>query len=334
MKRIAAAVLREDGQRAAAVAAKLHTTPRTVERWSQRIAAQQNFAAAADAPRSGRPHKTSEEQDVNIALTSLQEPFTTPRGIKRKLMLPNISPRTIARRLDHADIPAHLARHRRHLSEEEIRARFSFAEGYEHWTEEQWAGVLFADEKCFTGEGHPGRVWVRIPRGANPLDPQYTAHKLQHPKSVPAWACFSGAGVGYMAYSYDSLKGPMLAKIFREWLVPTAQEQLGVGKQAWFLLHDNVRVHHAPAPTAALFNAGFTQIDFPPYSPDLNPIENLWADVQKRVDEMPSSTRPQLEAAVVKAWSETSTELCSKLARSMPKRIQEVIRLKGQYTHY
>ena len=36
-------------------------------------------------------------------------------------------------------------------------------------------------------------------------------------------------------------------------------------------------------------------LDFPPYSPDLNPIENLWADMDKRMASKPAASKEELE---------------------------------------
>jgi hypothetical protein len=62
-------------------------------------------------------------------------------------------------------------------------------------------------------------------------------------------------------------------------------------------------------------------LDFPPYSPDLNPIENLWADVKKRTDQKQADTKEELEQLLSEQWAATSPALCSKLALSMLHRI-------------
>jgi hypothetical protein len=76
------------------------------------------------------------------------------------------------------------------------------------------------------------------------------------------------------------------------------------------------------------------RIDFPPYSPDLNPIENLWPLLVSRVDKHNAKTKEELEHAIRTEWVKTPAELCCKLADSMPKRIAEVISNKGHKTHY
>ncbi len=75
-------------------------------------------------------------------------------------------------------------------------------------------------------------------------------------------------------------------------------------------------------------------LDFPPYSPDLNPIENVWNDLARRVENKPASTIQQLQDAIAEEWEATSVDLLRKLARSMPKRCKAVIDAKGDHTKY
>lgn len=132
----------------------------------------------------------------------------------------------------------------------------------------------------------------------------------------------------------DSADAKFFAGVFQNYLAPSHEMYFTPGTTRRWLLQDNLKAHKAPAAARALHDAGFTQLEFPPYSPDLNPIENLWADVQKRMDMTPVSTKAELEALLINAWEDTSIKLCSKLAHSMPKRIAAVIKKNGQYTHY
>ncbi len=65
-----------------------------------------------------------------------------------------------------------------------------------------------------------------------------------------------------------------------------------------------------------LFNNGIQCIDFPPYSPDLNPIENLWADLARRVEKFQCDSMEELQDIVAEQWKETDKELLRKLARN------------------
>jgi hypothetical protein len=148
------------------------------------------------AARIGGPRCTGEALDTAIAFTSRVEPFTPPRGTKRKLDL-DISSRTIARRLDEAGVHARLARHVFTLTAEHKRKRRAFANGYSHFTEVDWCKVVFADESTFLGAGYDGRAFVRRPDG-EALNPEYCLDKRPHPVQVSvgvlhgAWSTIRG----------------------------------------------------------------------------------------------------------------------------------------------
>jgi transposase len=75
-------------------------------------------------------------------------------------------------------------------------------------------------------------------------------------------------------------------------------------------------------------------LEWPPYSPDLNPIENLWADVKRRAEMDNPKTKEELEAALRKSWSEIDARLIKKLIKSMPKRCKLVLEKGGWMTGY
>uniref|UniRef100_A0A1I7WYQ1 DDE_3 domain-containing protein n=1 Tax=Heterorhabditis bacteriophora TaxID=37862 RepID=A0A1I7WYQ1_HETBA len=62
-------------------------------------------------------------------------------------------------------------------------------------------------------------------------------------------------------------------------------------------------------------------MEWPSQSPDLNPIEHLWNDVEK-------------EAVIKKAWAQISVQRCAKLVDSMPRRCATVIKNFGYPTKY
>ena len=72
----------------------------------------------------------------------------------------------------------------------------------------------------------------------------------------------------------------------------------------------------------------------PPYSPDLNPQENVWTAMEKLMDSTHADTKEELEALINTTLTDMPLEFFSTLARSMPKRIAQVIERKGAYTDY
>jgi transposase len=329
IQRAAIVVLDKQGLPRGKIAQQAGTSLPSVRRWVRRF---EETKELADEPRSGRPRCTDEALDTAVAFVSRVEPFATPRQLKRKLQL-DMSVDTIDRRLIEAGLPGRVSRHVFQLTDGHKRKRLSFAQGYERWTEDDWCKVLFADVKTFEGTGHHGQVWVRRPVG-EAANPAYSVAHKPHPVAMPAWGCFSAHGPGYMAMFEGSLDATALRNIFRDYLLPTVREHFADGDQ-WWLLHDNDPGRHKSQVLLTWMHNNYVRpLDFPPYSPDLNPIENLWAEMDKRMASTRADTKEELEKVVAETWAAITAEFCDKLARSMPTRIAQVIERNGAYTDY
>ena len=75
-----------------------------------------------------------------------------------------------------------------------------------------------------------------------------------------------------------------------------------------YFLQDNAPSHTSNESRAWLHNNGIDCIDFPPYSPDLNPIENLWADLKRRVELRCPCDSTELKQFLTEEWTATDPE--------------------------
>ena len=72
---------------------------------------------------------------------------------------------------------------------------------------------------------------------------------------------------------------------------------------------DNLRVHHMDRIVEAIESTGAEVCFLPPYSPDFNPIEMLWAWVKKLVRDRAPRTAELLQSAVGQVLRQVSHEL-------------------------
>lgn len=88
---------------------------------------------------------------------------------------------------------------------------------------------------------------------------------------------------------------------------------------------------------------GVKLVGWPPYSPDLNPIENLWKLLKEQIcrrypelSDMPKNVRSMeaLVTAAIIVWEEFEDELLERLIKSMDRRMEAVKEAKGWYTKY
>ena len=70
---------------------------------------------------------------------------------------------------------------------------------------------------------------------------------------------------------------------------------------------------------------------WPSQSPDLNPIEHVWAYISHKLSRKRGqiANKAQLDAFVHKTWNEISSSMLENLASGMPKRCGAVIEANG-----
>jgi hypothetical protein len=83
------------------------------------------------------------------------------------------------------------------------------------------------------------------------------------------------------------------------------------------IVQDNDPKHKSYLVQEWIRESGIDVLDWPPYSPDLNPIENLWADVKRRAEMDNPKTKEELKTALRKSWSEIDARLIKELIKSM-----------------
>ena len=100
------------------------------------------------------------------------------------------------------------------------------------------------------------------------------------------------------------------------------------------LLEDNVGIHKSPVNREQGKRQGFTYLNHPPYSPDLNPIENLWAMLKSRLHklERKPTNEEELFETLQELWWGIEQEKIDAVIDSMPRRLAAVRRVRGFVT--
>ena len=75
-----------------------------------------------------------------------------------------------------------------------------------------------------------------------------------------------------------------------------------------------------------------TQMVF--FSPDMNPTEHLWDEVERRMKKEQSKNEKDLQECLTRVWNGIEEPVLKKLVDSVPNRLNEVIRMKGYSTRY
>ena len=307
---------------------------RTVQRIVKRFRDTGEASVPAPLPKPGRPRLTSARTRSVIARQVNKDPKLTARELKEKnpKLLGNVSLRSVQQLLhDDLGYKSYRARKKPLLTELQKAKRVRFCKKYLNWSEEDWKTVLWSDEASFTVTGTPSHRVYRKP-GSDALDPKYMTKFVKHPASLMVWGCFTYHGVGDLVvlpanekvnqYNYLELLCDVLCNSFDK-------------TKAQVFMQDSAPAHIAKSVTKWLGDCEVSYIrDWPGNSPDINPIENLLSHMKKQLRSMDTSSVPKLEAAIKKLWASFSPSVLQNLATSVPKRLKEIIKRKGNATKY
>jgi hypothetical protein len=99
---------------------------------------------------------------------------------------------------------------------------------------------------------------------------------------------------------------------------------------------DNATIHVSRESKQWFESKEIDLLDWPPCSPDMNPIENLWGILARKVyaNRRQFKTVQELEVTIRNAWREIRISTLESLVNSMPNRIYEVINKNGSNTKY
>ena len=330
-----------EGHTADVIANKTGLNRRTI---SDNIKKMRDTGSMASRPRSGRPRKTTVGEDLEVFRDSRRSPFAPARIHKNMLFRQHgtmVSTKTINRRLKERGLVIKPAKKVPLLTAVHKAARMAFAHEHKDWTVAQWQRVIWTDESRFALNGSDRtRKLVRLLPGEERMDP-FTIKIVKHGGGgLMVWGCFSVDGVGTLHRIDGIMDRYVYLDILKTVGIPSA---LALRGSDFIWQQDNDPKHTANivkeffrSPDEELCFPPIEQLRWPAQSPDLNPIENLWAivDQKLRSKQLQRWTLNQMFDALQESWSSLTQELLQNLVSSMPRRMKSVILARGGTINY
>ncbi len=137
------------------------------------------------------------------------------------------------------------------------------------------------------------------------------------------WGCISAYGMGSLHVLEGTMNAERYIKVLEQHMLPSS---LHVFQQ------DNAKPHTAAITTAWLRSRRVQVLNWPACSPDLSPIENIWPIIKRKIHQRWPRTLQQLETYIRQEWDQIPTPNLQKLITSMPKRLQTVLKRRGDAT--
>lgn len=289
-----------------------------------------------DKLRCGRPRKSDERDDRALVRLSERNPFKTAKELRQEWISPLLSKTTVRRRLAKAGLHGRIAVRKPFINEANRIKRLSFAKDHADWTNDDWAKVLWSDESKFEFCTQKKRlsVWRRKTEKFEPRKMQGT---VKHGGgSLMIWGCMGANGLGNLEKIDYTLTGVGYRNILIKNLNSSIKNALKNPQEDWFFQQDNDPKHKAKVTMDYFVANGIPLLNWPPQSPDLNPIEHLWNIMKAELlkQKFRAKNRDALFEKLKEIWMNIGIPDCERLVFSMPNRIAAVIKAKGHATKY
>lgn len=320
----------QTGQSQSVVARQFNVVRSTISRLWRRF---QETGSVADRPRSGRPRVTTPAEDRFIRLRHLRNRLASASSTVQSMSAARrISDQTVRNRLHDAGLWARRPYRGPVLTDRHRQNRLQWANQHRQWTVgNDWRRVWFSDESFFVLQRHDRRrrVYRRVHE-------RYAQNSVDEAPPHGGGGVLMWGAINFMGRSdLVQIEGRLnaqryVAEILRPHVLPLLAARGSIFQQ------DNARPHVAQLTTQFLADNNVQTIPWPAMSSDMNPIEHLWDELDRRLrqrDVAPANLR-QLSLALREEWAAIPQQQIQRLIGSTSRRCRSLIEARGGHTPY
>ena len=302
------------------VAKRLKVSRHTVNRWVENF---RKTGDVLDEPRVGRQRKTSDREDELI-----ENIFEKKEPSSSKTVLPalrslgiNISHSTLRRRLKEKKFSYSQPAMKPSLTKKQREKRLKFARTNK---DRDWSKVVFTDECTVRLTPMIHKLWRK--RGKFVIRRRFKKYG-----KINIWGCFCASGFGKIILFTENLNAKKLIGIYNVGLLKSFPNISGGNM---ILQEDNDSKHTSKLAQLYRKYWRINRLEWPANSPDLNPIENVWGIMKRKIGKIHPTNLVQLRFMIRKVWYGFSRSFARNLVASMPERLKMVIKSKGEVIDY
>lgn len=227
--------------------------------------------------------------------------FYSARSFAREY---NVADQTISSIINRNGIFCYTAARETKLTEDHRINRVAFCRlMLEMWDEDRLKTIIFSDEKNFSTDVSWRKKVYR------PHNSRYDPHYVQEIQRSGRITNNYWGAIGYEGPMTEIVRisghfnSYQYMRIIRTHVIPL-MDRFG---QPRVFMQDNSPVHTAGRVMALFSRQNFDLLDWPPLSPDLNPIENVWSYMENDWPPIHPRNEQTLDAVVQERWNDLRT---------------------------
>jgi hypothetical protein len=191
---------------------------------------------------------------------------------------------------------------------------------------------MFTDEKKIEIVNSKRRIYCWKKKGEELRNDTIQPTVKHGGGSIMMWGCFMAGSVGDLYRVDGIMRKEDYHSILQRHAIPSG---LRLGGRGFILQQDNDPKHTSNLCKTYLKskedNGTLRILEWPSQSPDLNPIELVWEEMDRRIKKRKPSSLAALEEIAREVWREIPEEVLLRLVTRLPYVCQAVIEAEGGY---
>jgi transposase len=271
-------------------------------------------------PKTGRPKAVTAEKEAEIIRLCEEDRLRTAGEINAMMREQDadfrVADRHVRRILQKNGLNGRVCSRKPLLRPANKVKRMRFARKHVNKPVSFWRRVLFSDEKKIELFNTKRRKYCRR-RNGEPLRDDTIQPTVKHGGgSIMIWACMMGERTGDLYHVKGILEKKQMHKILQHHAIPSG---LRLGGRGFLFQQDNDPKHTSKLCKnyiqSKIDNGTLINLEWPSQSPDLNPLELIWDEIDRQVQKQKPTSIPALK----------------ELVERLPRVLKAVIEAEGGY---
>lgn len=247
----------------------------------------------------------------------------------------HVSEETIRRCLKSNEIYSYKRIQKPALTDSHINKRRKFANRLSKWDFFDFKKIIFSDESKFNlcGADSSPRVWCK--RNKRLSIENVKAVKKFGGGNLMVWGCITSEGVGKILRVSNRINSKEYCDVLRTGLVETL-DMHSLKPSDILFMQDNAACHTSTETKNWLRTNKINLFEAPANSPDMNPIENVWDYLNKKVRSVKKgfNNADEMWEVIQSEWYKIPKKYISDLYFSMCSRVKALKEAKGEPIKY